>query len=161
MLAFSLIHQQACDLPSQRAFLQSLGHHRQAEDVLLPLWQRWQRWQRWRRRTHDLGCFSLQLGSCCHTLDGLGLKLQIKWSVTEARGRAQMATVMNQWPPLITLHFTRRNQIRSPCIDFFFFFFNPSEELRDLRLLSSDRWSRWTNGGHHSLTVVSEMTVVL
>lgn len=97
MLGFSLIHQQACDLPSQRAFLQSLGHHRQAEDVLLlPLWQRWRR-----RRTHDLGCLSLQLGSCCHTLDGLGLKLQIKWSVTEARGRAPVATVINQWPPLL------------------------------------------------------------
>lgn len=116
MLGFSLIHQQACDLPSQRASLQSLGHHRQAEDVLLlPLW-----WRRWRRRTHDLGCLSLQLGFCCHTLDGLGLKLQIKWSVTEAR--AQMATVMNQWPPL--LHYVLPDATKSEAhvLTFFFFF---------------------------------------
>lgn len=46
----------------------------------------------------DLGCGSLQLGFCCHTLDGLGLELQIKWTVTEARGGALIVTVTNQWP---------------------------------------------------------------
>lgn len=47
---------------------------------------------------NDLGCGSLQLGFCCHTLDGPGLELQIKWTVTEARGSALIATATNQWP---------------------------------------------------------------
>lgn len=46
----------------------------------------------------DLGCGSLQLGFCCHTLDGLVLQLQIKWTVTEARGGALIVTATNQWP---------------------------------------------------------------
>lgn len=53
------------------------------------------------------GCFPVTMtlavahcssGFCCRTLDGPGLELQIKWTVTEARGSALVVTATNQWP---------------------------------------------------------------